>query len=416
MVCVAPSSATCSISLGKLGYDGIGRQMWPRLQAIDVALRSNCSYVHRPLSSTQEHWLTPSVVQSVENFFNIDKDCPKYADTSNDIWNPGDVGGHGADLNFPDLLYAGKYVRPVKSTARSKRWLRERLRLRATSAAAAVLRERNTALWRGYESCASTVEALNVVIHVRYGDIALKNGPVALGRWVPFAYYSTVLPALVATIRSKSGPRSLWVHIMSTNRKAWNQEGALWVSMLESAGASGVQLHVEGNELEAIAHVMNADVFVMANSAFSWLAALYSRAVIFSMGHFNGSGDHYATEGPDDLVPSPMYMLPHPPRCTCHQSDELPQQWVQNNTFWRTSHQKNVTFVHAHSCTLWCPRGDDVGPAARLLASNTSAGKLIETKVLADAFDAQARDKNERGGPSWQTPFEAACRRSGIER
>lgn len=133
-----------------------------------------------------------------------------------------------------------------------------------------------------------------------------------VSKYLPPAYYLEQLPRLLAALSeslARAGlPRlPIFVHVMSQDRRAWEAQMSAWDATLHAAGAAAVLWHLDEDDVSTLTHLMTADVLVGAPSAFSQLAALYSRGAIVA--------------ALDESVPTFLYhqfhRLVRPPQCTC---------------------------------------------------------------------------------------------------
>ena len=366
--CILPARAEhpCAVVIAGGLNDGTGFQTSRRMRVLEVAFRSNCSYVHSPLA-TSPH-MSKSEVEREEKYFGFGKGCPhapvwhqQPINISNNVpdhsWPPwraslADFSGTLHLLGGPVKVRGQVDARPVSRALAIE--FRRLVRSKINPAALAT-----SEVWAGYKSCGR----IAVAMHVRYGDLATSGGPVAFGRWVPNGYYMEVAPKIVAAVAAVANGRAIDAHVASQGQEAWRKYMPRWQQVLRRAGASTVAFHIDGDPLATMHNMIEADVLVMGWSSFSATAAFYSRGIIFT--------SPMATRHPLLLEGSDTYMLPEAPSCTCQHRQTLTadqQRWL-----------KGAVYMHetAHGCTLYCPDLDDVGTMARNLVGWNISSPLL---------------------------------------
>ena len=379
--CIFDSPRECAVALVSTFPDQMGSQISHRLTVAEMAFRSGCAYLHTPLATSKS--LSQQLAKRIEHFFGFGRGCP-VADAHNrsravvldDMLPNASWSSHWSKELFsphtPGALSTGvtQHVRQrgIVVAAKVSRQLAaafQGLLRRAKPADAYV------PTWQGFGDCAR----VTVVVHVRYGDIADLKGPASFGRWIPEAYYARVVPRLVTSVVAAAGGRPVDAHITSQDQRAWAKVEARWKRRLLDAGASSVTLHIDGDPLHSLGHMIHADVLVMGASSFSNIAAFYSRSVLFSW------------SASQNGVSAPIWMeralpLPQCPRCTC-------RRMKVNSTV--LTDEKQRTYLHTstylykdtnHGCALWCEKGDDMAGARESDGVNVSRLKPMLVEAL----------------------------------
>ena len=119
-------------------------------------------------------------------------------------------------------------------------------------------------------------ERIRIAVHVRRGDIDVSR---QTNRDVPNNIYLRV----VETIRSMVPPHKADIHVFSTTK-----EGKHGLSDFKAFTAAGMNVHLNGDELEDLAHMAQADVLVQAPSSFSWVAGILNSNCVVSFKSYPG--------------------------------------------------------------------------------------------------------------------------------
>jgi hypothetical protein len=294
--------------------------MLRRLAVLDLALRSGCAYVHTPLGVPTNAKLSSGLVDT-EAFFGlaharcVTHTRPPAGTTAIDLshaksptsWAGANAIGPTAWLRLrvqgSTVLTWGR-VNVSSPSARSRERLREEVLARRGA--------HGPLPWYDRASASSSGCPLRVALHVRYGDLSSANGD-ALDRWVPSAYYLSVVPPLLAALRAAAGgDRTLELHVMSEGVREWAAQRAEWEAAFASV-AERVTLHIDDDVLSTLAHLMEADVLLGSPSAFSALAALCAARTQLQLSFPKA---YYAP--PHDAAWQGLGLsLPAPPVCTC---------------------------------------------------------------------------------------------------
>jgi hypothetical protein len=311
--CSAASASSCLVAGNSPKWPThalLGSQLTRRLDVIKQAAEQGCGYAHVPLKGPAD-W--------AEKLFDLGRSCapaPSAFDPA--AWHP--------------IERSGKFLRSRLSHGSSTRTSNGKRSSSAAAAAAVIgLRSRlQPARTPWFES--SHASTLQVVLHIRRGDLARHRLESDQGRWVPDEYYEEVLPRLVR-VMAASGAASVAVHICSEYAPGWHELSRQWEALLLAAGAQTVAFHLgspwpaswNGSEetnrdiMETLHHMSDADVLLTSRSGFSKAAAHYSLGLVISLsGAQPGACAGRASSGgaSSSSPPCLAHGLPPPPRCT----------------------------------------------------------------------------------------------------
>lgn len=124
-----------------------------------------------------------------------------------------------------------------------------------------IIPELQKAYWsKNREAFLYKVEAINVAIHIRRGDISLNNNP---DRWLDLTHYKNI----IENINRELGRDNVMIFVFS--------EGE--VEEFEDLAEENVLLVLGGSDLEAVHHMCAADILVTGQSSFSIMAAYFNK-------------------------------------------------------------------------------------------------------------------------------------------
>ena len=270
----------------------LGSQLTRRLDAIKAAYAHGCSYAHVPLAQP---------VTWAEEHFRLGHRCRQAPPAFTKPWER-------VDRKF--VLRGARNAAPLAGSVLLP--LRGRLLPKSTP-------------WFGDGAGGSSADELQVVVHMRRGDLARHRLESDQSRWVPDEYYEEVLPRLVSAL-AQAAPVVL--HLVSELAPGWSgAASAHWQALLCAAGARRVALHlgapwpanwsstqlINENILQTFQHMADADVLLTAVSGFSKAAASYSAGLVL---HISGVPKVACRA---DCPPQ----LPAPPRCTASTEERL---------------------------------------------------------------------------------------------
>ncbi|KAL1502913.1 hypothetical protein AB1Y20_010986 [Prymnesium parvum] len=335
--CNASARLPCALALQPSPADLLGAQLSRRTHLVLESLRLGCHLLYTPLAAGM---LPAAAAASLDALFALGDGCalaaPLPAPPPASLALPASAWA-AADGRL--LRLYGAPASPLPACA-------------AAAAAAAALRTRlrpfppSPPPFPPLPLPLPPHPLLHVAVHVRRGDLSSRLGPAAFGRWVPDAYYASLLPRLAALLASlPAAPAFL---IVSQNASAWSRLAAAWRAPLAAAGAARVAFLIDAPPLPSLRALLDADVLVAAPSAFSSLAAAYSAGVL--------------------LAPSPSacraHALPPHPKCTCRDAAAAAALALPAASLGKRARQAagaRHAGVSAHGCALLCEGGEAEG-------------------------------------------------------
>ena len=474
--CIAPAKLpTCVQSCVVSNKDSVGAQLHHSFITLRSSLNHNCRYVHQDLVRGQNDIRSSHHLSRAKLRFRLGDGCISNAQINslNAETKRSSDDGHGASAGVSVPIPTTKLAQTwaangsavAESAARlldsySRYWANVQLAngrgnrtecvlhgvpaadetddvktARHMEAFAAILRRLGNVSTPWFvNGSRDDANILRVAVHVRRGDLTTYPHWTCLGRWVPDSYYKEWLPAIASAI-SLTGRRSRW-HIMSAalgDGSSWAPLQRLWSERLIEAGALGVSWHIDraSDFLDTLIHLLAADVLVLAESAYSRLAATYSLGVLISV-PFDVDPRAEAVAQYPQLLPSELclrtvHVLPAPPACSCLSNRTLFLMNPSNRERWKYRHPKAVSALgdahsatpswsDTHQCWLFCrshnrARGGAASPASTRIACARLRRSLplvpFANRTLAAEIDEHLAWKRSLGAEP-MTPWTSA--------
>lgn len=140
-----------------------------------------------------------------------------------------------------------------------------------------------------YNQSPNTPKKLHVAIHSRRGDVARGNQIITHKRFTDNAYFYQVMLNIERILTSRGLPYQ--IHLFSEGSLKLDFPELYWIdrelneaSLRDNHQVNGqiiqfnqpIRVHLNGNPMHALHHLISADVIVMAKSCYSYIAGLYN--------------------------------------------------------------------------------------------------------------------------------------------
>ena len=325
----------CQISLSSNAMnDLVGAQLERRFSSLTLALQHGCNYVHRPLVASFFGPRFDKVMADVaEAAIGVGQGCSQRASAC-PMFSTADLGallrGHSHSgriaatskeahdewraFGNPETQIRGSpKTRPRHDLTLQDVFMQLRRRMRHPPPS-----------WYA----GTPAHHVHAVVHVRRGDLSTHTHWAALGRWWPEEYYKRILPPLFNALSARG--MSFTLHVLSDG-VGWDVAADSWKQRwwYHGLNPSTLRFHINGDYLETMSHIADADIVLLSQSTFSQTMANYNLGLIASdasgirrantavrqgqfawCGSFCDSGLRFG----DQLR---AFQLPAPPRCSC---------------------------------------------------------------------------------------------------